>query len=971
MPASDLIHCADLRALAAELVERAARASGGEARLVWWQGQETGGDVYPDHVPLAPAGLERARAVVAIGSPGGGYAWTGSATVPLVSPGLAALGVGAALLLDRLPRPLEAALADVWVREWRPYVDNALEKARLGHSLARLEKSERVQKALFEISELSGSGMDMTTMLGALHAIVGGLMYAKNFFITIYDAQADSVRFIYFADIAEEEWQSPDVQEEALESIRHSLTWHLIKGGRPLRGPTRELQAQVSGPLEIIGPHSADWLGVPMLSAGRVRGVIVVQHYSQWPCYSQEDEALLSFVGSHILTALDRKRAVDELEQEVARRTLALRVEVQERERGERLQAALYRIAELSHGAGGLPEFCASVHAVVGEFIDSRNFYIALLDDTGRQLSFPYFVDTESPVAPPPRPPARSITDLVLRTGQPFLADATTRAGNEELARLHAAGELSGQPGLSQSWLGVPLVCADRPVGVLAVQTYVAGACYSHRDQELLIFISHQIAHGLERKRAASALLSAHADLERRVAERTRELSAEISVRQQIELRLKHEVLHDSLTGLPNRAYLREQLGRALARQRRDPAARFAILFMDLDRFKVINDSAGHMVGDALLEEVARRFSTCARGPDMVARLGGDEFAILMENLAGDDAPVRLAQRLIDALRRPVPIGGKEIFTSVSVGIVVSHPRYHEADELLRDADIAMYRAKAGGRERFEVFDETLHREALGLLQLEGELRHAIAHDQFHPWFQPIVQLRDGAVEGYEALLRWQHPVRGWLAPGEFLRVADAGGLLESIDWRMYAATCRCIPRLLRAGQYVNINVSPRHLLTADFDVRLLQLLEEHGVAPDQLRVEVTEGALVECPQRASRMLDRLSRAGILTALDDFGTGYSSLGYLHTFRLDTLKIDRSFVEDLLPGQGGKPSTAVASAILTLSRAFGLQVVAEGIESEAQRAALMELGCRLGQGYLFARPLELEAAIAARAPDPGA
>ena len=802
-------------------------------------------------------------------------------------------------------------------------------------------------------------------MLRELHGVVGELMYARNFFIALYDAGRASIRFIYFVDTAEEQWQSPELHEESLDSIRHSLTWYLITQARPLRGPTATMYQLVGGPLQIIGPPSADWLGVPMISEGAVRGVIVVQHYDVWPCYTQEDQALLSFVGSHILTALDRKQAVDELEREVARRTLALTAEIHERERGERLQAALFRIAELSQSAGSLEDFYAAVHAIVGEFIDSRNFYIGLLDDDARMLVFPYYVDGHSDALPRARPVGRSFTDHVLRTGLPLLADVTTPEGRDAIDRLQAAGELVDTLGAAQSWLGVPLVCNERTVGVLAVQSYRPGVRFTARDQELLTFISWQIANGLERKRAAASLPTAYAELEQRVAERTRELSEQIAVREQIEQRLKHEVMHDSLTGLPNRGYLREHLGRALARQRRDPSFRFAILFMDLDRFKVINDSAGHLVGDALLGEVARRFAGCVRAPDMVARLGGDEFAILMESLSSDEAPVRLAQRLIDALRGPMRVDGKELFTSVSAGIVIGDPRYNQADELLRDADIAMYRAKASDRRQFEVFDEHLHREALALLQLEGDLRQAIALDAFTPYFQPIVQLVDGVVVGYEALLRWEHPTRGWLAPGDFLGVADAGGLLEAIDWRMYAATCRALSTLLEAGQYVNINVSPRHLLTDDFDTRLLALLQANHVAPEQIHIEVTEGALLDNPARASEMLERLKTAGILTALDDFGTGYSSLGYLHTFRLDTVKIDRAFVEGLLPGQGGQASTAVATAILTLSCALGLEVVAEGIESQAQRQALIELGCQLGQGYLFARPQALADVVAAR------
>ncbi|TCZ76500.1 sensor domain-containing diguanylate cyclase, partial [Lysobacter sp. N42] len=316
-----------------------------------------------------------------------------------------------------------------------------------------------------------------------------------------------------------------------------------------------------------------------------------------------------------------------------------------------------------------------------------------------------------------------------------------------------------------QAWLGVPLVLGEKVMGLLAVQSYTPGVGYTDRDRELLTFISYQIANGLERQRAAAELKNAYADLERRVAERTIELSEQIEVREQVEQRLKHEVLHDSLTGLPNRAYLRDQLVRALAHRERDPSYRFAVLFMDLDRFKVINDSVGHLVGDALLKEVARRFARCIRGGrDMVARLGGDEFAILMD-LDNNEGALRMAQRVIEALREPVRVEGKDLFTGVSVGIAMSAPHYTSPEDLLRDADIAMYRAKAAGRHRFEVFDEQLHEQALQLLETESDLRRGVTRREFVPYFQPIVRLSDGGVVGYEALMRWNHPERGVLAP--------------------------------------------------------------------------------------------------------------------------------------------------------------------------------------------------------------
>lgn len=844
-----------------------------------------------------------------------------------------------------------------------PIVRSVFARLRLAEAVRQLERSEQLQSALFTIADMAGSDIEMPDMLRGLHAIVGRFMYAENFYIALYEPDIDALRFLYMVD-TEDPLQRDSGHSVPMSEMERGLTWYLVRDGHPLMGSIDEMRTQISGPMRDIGADCRDWLGVPIVSGTQVRGVLVVQSYVERPRYTVADQALLSYVGSHILTALDRKQAQEDLERRVEERTHALQLEIEERQRTQRLQETLYRIAELSNTATDLDAFHAAVHRVVGEFMDAKNFYIALLDDSGESLHFPYFVDQRNPW-PAPRRLGAGVTERVLREGRPLLLDMThvdTRAQiNERIER----GELAVIGSVPFAWLGVPLVSQGRAVGVLAVQSYTHGVGYTVRDQELLTFISYQIANGLERQRAAAALKQAYGELEQRVFERTRELSEQIAVRKRIEERLKHEALHDSLTGLPNRAYLRDRLMRCLARLERDPEYRFAVLFMDLDRFKVINDSAGHLVGDRLLNEVARRFGDCVRaGEDMVARLGGDEFAILMDNIHGPEDALRMAARVIEALREPVRVDEKELFTSASVGIALSTRNYRTPEELLRDADIAMYRAKGTDRGRVEVFDECLHRDALRLLDLEGELRHAIAREEFEPYFQPIVGLKDGKAIGYEALLRWNHPERGVLAPGAFLQVAEASGSLEAIDWLMFERTFRLVPRLLRPGQYVNLNFSPRHFRNPDLDLRLMAMLAEHDVRPEQIRIEVTEGTLMENPERVGQLFERLRDRGILTALDDFGTGYSSLSYLHRFPLRTVKIDRSFVLDLVPGESGG-STAVVRAILALSKSQSLEVVAEGVETEEQRRLLLALGCELGQGYFFARPQSLAQILEAR------
>ena len=843
------------------------------------------------------------------------------------------------------PAPDPAALPDAAAL--------AARLAALEAELARTRHSVRLQEALYAISDLAVSGRPMDEVLAALHRVVAGLMYAENLFIALHRAETDEIEFLYYADTEEPEVTAANVAVEPLEALAGSYTHHVIRTGEALRGGPDDIIPRIPG-FRMVGPPSRDWLGVPMVADGRVRGVLVVQAYTERPRYTEADQALLSFVGSHILTALEHKRAQAELERRVELRTRELTAEVKARQAGERLQRALFQIAELANADLDAGAFFAALQSIVGEVMPARNFYVALAADDGEAFDFPHFVDEFEPN--PGRIPARrGVTAYVYRRGRPLLVDLESDAGRAAWSAVADSDEFDGTaPGPTRSWLGVPLLRAGRAFGVLAVQSYTPGLVYSAADEAVLTFIAHQVASAIERREGAEALQRANAELERRVAERTQALREQIAVRERMEEQLKHQVLHDGLTGLPNRAYLREHLARAMQRLRRDASAGFALLFLDLDRFKVINDSAGHAVGDALLVDVARRFASCVRAPDMVARLGGDEFAVLMERVAGADDAVRLAQRIVEALSGPIEVGGRTVFTGASIGIALGHPGYASPEDVLRDADIAMYRAKKNPGRRFEVFDEALHASAMALLELESDLRFGILRREFEPWLQPIVALDDRRVLGWEALMRWRHPARGVLAPGAFLEAAETNGSLEAIDWLVFERVFALAPRLLAPGQYVNVNVSPRHFRMDDFAGRFLARLGEHGVGPEQVRIEVTEGAFIAHHDRAGATIDALAAAGVRVALDDFGTGYSSLGYLHRFRLHTVKIDRSFVAGL-GGDGEGGGGAIVAAIIGLARTLGLEVVAEGIEGEAQREALRRLGCSLGQGWLFARP----------------
>ena len=833
-----------------------------------------------------------------------------------------------------------------------------------GQRIESLRNSERLQQSLYEIADLAGGSRDMQDMLRRIHAIIGELMYAENCYIVLYDEFRQKIRFLYFVDKLDSFINEPDVELD-FDKAEANLTVALLQSGEALRGPSRELRDQHHiTPDPSNGPDSADWLGVPMLRDERVVGGIVVQSYERPLVYSDEDRALLAFVAQHILTALDRHHARGELEQRVEERTrelmqvnLDLQAEVLERQRSQELQRTLFRIAELSMTSDSLERFYGEIHKVVGGLLYARNFYIAMTSTDTTMLEFSYSVD-ERDMTRKPRKIANGLTEYVLRSGTPLLAN------RERISQLERVGKVTSHGALAHCWLGVPLLHEDKVVGVIAVQSYSPDVTFSVRDQELLTFVAYHIGSGLARKKAQDKLVLAHTELEQRVSERTRELAEanvelveQICERMRAERKLTHQAMYDVLTGLPNRAQLLGKLAVAIANAREREGACFAVLFLDLDRFKLVNDSVGHAVGDELLVECGRRISGCMRGKDVVSRLGGDEFAILAEGLDGPGMAEELAHRVLVALGSPMWIAGRELFPTASIGIAMWQPLYTAGEEMLRDADAAMYRAKHDGRDRSMLFDEQMRDEVMRTLDLESDLRRAINNDAFEPHYQPIVHLGNADVVGSEALLRWRHETRGLLAPGEFIDVGEDSGLIEQVDWLMYARVIADMAMHEMPG-YVAINVSPRHFRSQDFAERLLGLLDVAGVDPQRLRIEITEVALMDDAPRISESLNLLRGHGVLAQLDDFGTGFSALSYLHRFPIAALKIDRSFVADLV-GDARNESVAVIRAIIALAGSLGMEIIAEGVETMSQREQLRELGCVYAQGYLFGRPVPLD------------
>jgi diguanylate cyclase (GGDEF)-like protein/PAS domain S-box-containing protein len=440
-------------------------------------------------------------------------------------------------------------------------------------------------------------------------------------------------------------------------------------------------------------------------------------------------------------------------------------------------------------------------------------------------------------------------------------------------------------------------------------------------------------------------------------------VTRDVTERKLTEERLLHDALHDGLTGLPNRALFMDRLGQAVERAKRHREFAFAVSFLDLDRFKLVNDSLGHLAGDCLLVEVGRRLKSCLRAGDTVARLGGDEFTILLDDIKDAGDAVRMVERAQAQLGLPFDLDGHEVRVSASVGIALSALEYSRPEDILRDANTAMHGAKSSGKASYRVFDATMHKRALALLRLETDLRRASERGEYRLHYQPIVSLATGLLTGFEALVRWQHPGRGLLCPDAFLDLAEETGLIIQIDMWVLGEACRRIrawherfpsePRLT-----MSVNLSARHFSTPNLVGHVEQALEESGLDAGCLKLEITESVLMSDADVVTRTLARLKELGVELQLDDFGTGYSSLSYLHRFPVSALKIDRAFVGRIGPGGA---NSEIARAIVTMAHSLGMGVVAEGVETEEQLAELRAMGCEYAQGNFFSVPVDCASA----------
>jgi diguanylate cyclase (GGDEF)-like protein/PAS domain S-box-containing protein len=833
------------------------------------------------------------------------------------------------------------------------------------------KRLEAERQVLSEIIQGVNATSNLEELLALVHCSLQKILYAENCFVALIDRESGMLHMQFCIDEFD---AAPPPQQ-----IGKSRTAYVFRTGHPALMTGEVFRALAErGEVEMVGTPSAVWLGVPLKTLNGTIGVLVVQHYHDPNVYSDHDSEFLASVGNQVAVAIERKRAEEALRcgEERYRELFENANDIvythdltgnftSLNKTGERVtgytreEACRINIAQVV-----VPEYVELARKMIGQKQvgeESTRYELEIFSKDGRRV------------------PLEISTRLIYKDGAPvgvqgIARDITERrqsqraleASEAELRALFAAmtdvifvidgeGRYLKIAPTNPSLLYKP---SEEMLGKTFHETFpkddadyfLEYVCRALEAREPVNLEYRLTVGGVEHWFAGT--------VSPMLEDAVIWVARDITERKRAEEKLIHIAFHDSLTGLPNRALFTDHLRLAVETSKRQAGNLFAVLFLDLDRFKVINDSLGHPVGDELLVALARRLEGSLRAGDTVARLGGDEFAILLNNLDRPGDALHVADRVQQELTEPFQLGSHEVFTTASIGIALSTTGYTSEEDVLRDADTVMYRAKAQGAARYEVFDQVMHARVVALMKLENDLRRAIERKEFCLYYQPIVSLSSGRITGFEALVRWQHPERGLVCPADFIPLAEETGLIVPLGMWVLEAACRQMQKWHEMSPphrnlKLSVNLSGRQFVQTDLLDRITRVLAETRFDPRCLQLEITESVVMENAKAIISLMGELRALGLELAIDDFGTGYSSLSYLQRFPIHTLKIDRSFISP--HGEEDRDNAEIVRTIILLARNMGKDVVAEGVETEEQLARLRALECEYAQGYIFSPP----------------
>ncbi len=848
-------------------------------------------------------------------------------------------------------------LSEPELRELVPQLQSLTEKYK---------RSETIQKALYRISELSSSLSNLDNLYAEVHKIVADFMTADNFYVAFYDHKHERITFAYFVDERDEQV----LKSIPYEKVKNGVTAHILRSGDTMVMTKENVDEIVSKhQLNVLGTAPVDLIGVPLTRDEQVIGAMVVQSYTDSVRYDSEDLEILLFISQQIITAIDRVKhreltesLIEERTQQLLEINTALEDEIQERMRMEKLQKALFQISELSANAeNDIEVFYPQLHDILKTLINAENFYIAILDNDKKMLSFPYFVGrAEDSVNS--RVLKRGLTEYVIRNAEACLVDSKKieqLAKNDEVEESIAIAMIKR----SNSWLGAPLIIENDVKGIIAVQTYGDSEDYTELDLYVMKFVSQHIATAIQRRDAANALVEYNVQLSEKVKERTAELNKsneslkkQIEQRKEIELKLIHDAHHDALTSLPNRVMFNNRLELAIASKKRHKDHKYALLFVDLDRFKNINDTLGHHAGDQFLIEVAERINGCKRSHDLLARLGGDEFVVLVDKFQDIEDVEAIADRIVNELALPYTIDEKEVFSGASVGIAEITEDYHHPDDALRDADAAMYQAKNLGRNRYILFNISMRNQLIESINSEQLFREAFKNNEFVFSISPVQSLTDDSVLYYECVMNWpKHPK--YNKPEEFWELANKCNLNYAINQNLLEEAISILKTWqndpIKSSNRLGLSLTTEHLLQEKAFERLVDQIIESSIDPQKLVIELSESALHKYTKILPPLLKRLQEIGISLVLENFASQSASLNHLFKFDFEYIKLSADLVNSF--GMSDKYYSLVKSVVL-IANELDIGVIAEGVDEESIVHELLEVGCHYAQGEEITRQL---------------